>query len=161
MPLENGLSRCTRWPTRCRPSKRAPSSPSVQCLMGAGSGGWSPAIARCHALPVVNGARKSPQKWRRKIPQLGGLAISRLFGASVFRWSAPAFPCGGMGSQWSASCGGLPRGRNRRVRAGDSSSLDLDGDGVAQEAIEERGSDDAIAEDLSHTRKSRGSRLGS
>jgi Mu transposase, C-terminal domain len=38
-------------------------------------------------MPRFTGCQRraeSPQKWRRKIPQLGGMAISRLFGASVF-----------------------------------------------------------------------------
>ena len=45
-------------------------------------------------VPRFTGCQRraeSPQKWRRKIPQPGGMAISRRFGASVFRWSAPAF----------------------------------------------------------------------
>jgi hypothetical protein len=45
-------------------------------------------------MPRFTGCQRRaeyPQKWRRKIPQPGGMAISRRFGASVFRWSAPAF----------------------------------------------------------------------
>lgn len=53
------------------------------------------------------------------------------------------------GSRSPVFCGGLPRGRDRRVHVGDSSTLELDDDGVVREAIEERASGDGIAEDLS------------
>ena len=39
-------------------------------------------------------------------------------------------------------------GRDRRARAGDSSTLDLDHDGVVQQTVEQRGGDDGVAEDL-------------
>src|SRR2546430_17645266 len=92
---------------------------------------------------------ESPQKWRRKIPQPGGMAISRLFGASVFRWSAPAFQRrrngvrGGL--RFVADClgdeiGGFAGGVDR--------ALGLWGGGAGQGADEARGSERENAHDI-------------
>jgi hypothetical protein len=119
-------------------------------LDGAGSGGLRWAIPRC-ALPVVNGARNLLRRGAAKFPAwLGGVAV----------YPAPPF-FGGRppalqrrrngvrgGLRFVADCLGQEIGVFALPRA---RALDLDGDGVVQEAIEERASD----EDLSQSEKPR------
>lgn len=78
-------------------------------------------------MPRFTGCQRraeSPQKWRRKIPQPGGMAIRPSIRRLRFSVVGPGVSASAeWGSRWSAFCGGLPRRRDRRVRVGDSSSL--------------------------------------
>jgi len=92
--------------------------------------------------------RDFPQKWRRKIPQSGGLAISRWRDRRLRFLAAAATFQGrrnGIGGRVRLEADRL--GQEVGVFAQPiAGALDLDDDGVVKEPVEEGGGDDGIAE---------------
>jgi hypothetical protein len=80
--------------------------------------GATPFAPRCQCRA------ESPQKWRRKIPQSGGLAISRWRDRRLRFLAAGRGVSRSVESDWRtrASLGGPSRARGRRARAADNST---------------------------------------